>query len=945
MLSTLAPVFAFGAISSDNTFTNGRGVFNALHYKDGGVGEMGEIQNATFLEYKADEDPNPKKKTVSNIAIFKRGYASELQQIKGSAQQLHLEFLQNSAEIIADAKKLEQNAIAGYEIPNFFRFLNTKINTDQTAQLNEDVTLSNNNTENASIKPFVIDNTNQLIDELKKVNIILSDENVQDVQSPSTKILGKVLTEHEQEALVAYRDVLEKMLEAKNLETKNVLLTEIQKQKNTEKNTEENTENIELQIQKVIEKIEFAKNKIVRLEETYPVDANKIALLEQDINYLEKEKEMYEDVKNIASPEHTSSSEYDEIFENIWKDGKIIGTKVKNMSSTLVELKNYHKWIGEKMFAGVSTPSNPNVRAVLTASAYRGDISPKELNSALLQMTHNKKSVLEFYEEVAKVMYSKNDHDAQEQFTQYVNQHPEFSVIENSLVDASEFWNDHDLAGNTAQFNEKNPLAETEANSRQAFQKIWGFNIALAYTEYKKLNTHNIKPNELDLQNSLKKNGNALDMSLWIDHKTNTVNDSNEMKNYLSDLLLMSFNIPNATEDEAGSLIESLDIKEDKKVIYKKIISQNWSGNDAEIMLFVQTVKSEFKEEQRIEQQLGIKEARPVMNNLLKNMADTTGTLGESVSYIWDRATSGDVKYMGVVGLLAYLLMKDTSGNDSSKILWFLKRGALWGGGLALANSVADDMFDVNAVDIFTDLISGEDEKMSLSPSGMVLKEMENNKGIDADELSSKEFQKAGVVLSNGNVKETLDWYNACKARAKDESRDADAKVYSVGLPTGMEHFAYKIYEDEGSVGSGHTKEDAAKEMYKFLELYFKNVSLQINPTAGDGVGNEAMGFRSIADEFYYPEEMNNNEYKEIGTNVIKKGYTLGEVMRARTSRESIQHIHDKFSSAEDVLTAGADAVNNFTHEAVVSMADDEKNTQKTDENLLAKIDTHKSQA
>jgi len=67
--------------------------------------------------------------------------------------------------------------------------------------------------------------------------------------------------------------------------------------------------------------------------------------------------------------------------------------------------------------------------------------------------------------------------------------------------------------------------------------------------------------------------------------------------------------------------------------------------------------------------------------------------------------------------------------------------------------------------------------------------------------------------------------------------------------------------------------------------------------------------------------------------------------MRARTSRESIQHIHDKFSSAEDVLTAGADAVNNFTNEAVVSMADNEENTQKTDENLLAKIDTHKSQA
>jgi len=109
----------------NNGETNGRGVFNALHYKDGGVGKMGEIQNATFLEYKADEDPNPKKKTVSNIAIFKRGYASELQQIKGSAQQLHLEFLQNSAEIIADAKNLEQNAIAKKEIPTFFRFLNT----------------------------------------------------------------------------------------------------------------------------------------------------------------------------------------------------------------------------------------------------------------------------------------------------------------------------------------------------------------------------------------------------------------------------------------------------------------------------------------------------------------------------------------------------------------------------------------------------------------------------------------------------------------------------------------------------------------------------------------------------------------------------------------------------------------------------------------------------
>ncbi len=891
-----------------------RGVFNALHNKDAEGG--GRIKNATFLEYK--KGSNAEKNVSSEITAFNRKYSVENKKLKEEANNMHIEFLQNSQSIITEAKKLESSTNLKSEIPNFFRFLKTNIKISPTSQLH----IKNN--QNIQIKPFVIENSEELVSELKKINILLNDENI---QKNSVNTNGRALNDNEKEAMRTYRSVLEKMLESKDLETKKALLTDIQ--------INNNTDNLESKMQTIIENIVLKKKQIQDLTLKIPIDSNKIALLEQDIEYLEKEKEVYSEVQDSVSPLYPDSSVYDDIFENIWKEGKIVGTKVKNMSRTIVDLKNYHKWVGEKMFAGVSVSSNPDVNAVLISSAYRGDISPKSLHSALLQMTHNNKNIAEFYEEVAKVMYSSNDAESRVKFLSYLEKYPEFSAIKDTLVEAAEFWNDDDLAGNKAKFDANNPLVLTEANSRQAFQKNWGFNINLAYKQYKKLNTQKIRPNELDLQNSFKKNTQVLDMSLWItvdaETKKRTVNDSPEMKNYLSQLLLNSLRI--SSEGNIKQAIENLDITDDKKKLYTQIITKNWSAENADLMVFVQTLKSEFTEEKKIEEQFGIKDAKGAMDDVVKNMNDATGAISESVSYIWDRATSGDLKYVGLVGALAYVMMKDTSGKNSSGLLWLLKRGLWIGGGVAVANSVADDMFDIDVFEKGKELLMGENEKVELSPSGIPLSEMKKIDGVSED-VDSKEFKRAGIALSNGNVKETLDWYNQCKSLKEDKNRKIGADLYSLNLPSGIKHLLSNIYADEGSVGDGHTKEDAAQKVYNFLELYFKHISLQLNPTAGDGLGNASTGYRSIADEFYYPDEVENTTYSEYGTNTLKKGYTMADVMRARTSRESIHGLKKVIDSVADATSIGVDKTGDLANEVIASVSDEERNTKKTDANI-----------
>ncbi len=889
----------------NNTKKNTRGVFKALHHTDGVP--VSRIRNTTFLEYKQNTPRHDIEKSVlSSITSFNREYPSHIQELQGKMQHLQYTFLNTSKIVIEDAKKLQTLPNIQQKIPNFFQFLHTKINSDTTTDFH----------------PFVIQKKQTIISELKSLDILLSTNKIQKSINPP---VWEKISDNEYEALNTYREVLKTMLEIHNKKTEKRILNQIENSKNIQ--------GIEEKREDILQKIVQTKKQIEDLKTQYPVDTKTITQLEHDLPYLEQEKELYDDIYERVAPLDQSASVYNDIFENIWQEGKIVGTKVKNMSKTLIDLRKYHAWINEKMFTGTPQPQNPDVKAVLVASAYRGDISPQALHAVLLQLTHTNKNIEAFYEHVAKVIYSENDTEALQTLRLYLDEHPEFSEIEKKLLYSAQFWNDKDLAGNTARLNADNPLALTEANSRQAFQKNWGFNVVLAYQQYKKLNTQKTTPEEYNLQQSLKTNGQVLDLSLWVDQKTHTVNNSEQMKNYLSILLQESLRI--APSDDIDAKLNELPISQDKKILYKHILNKSWTNTTPDLLVFVETLKSEFQEEQNIEQKIGIQTTRAAITSAIKSVNDTSEPLSDTVSYIFDSALSGDMRYVGLIGALAYIMMKDTSGENGSFLLSTLKTGLLWGGGLTVLNSITDDMFDVNLFEKGKELITGKNKNIAFSPSSIALSEMKKiENGDENKEINSKEFERAGIVLSNGNVKETLDWYTSCKALQENTTRSSTKNIYSIGLPSGIEHFISTIYEDEGAIGKMHTKEEAAQKVYSFLDLYFRHISLQLDPTAGNGQGNATMGYKSIADEFYYPETINTLTYKEVGTNEIKHGYSMADVMRARTARETITALNNSINSIPNTIKQGAQS----TKETIRTIGDTTENTTKTDEQIDEQI-------
>jgi len=235
-------------------------------------------------------------------------------------------------------------------------------------------------------------------------------------------------------------------------------------------------------------------------------------------------KENYSDLLDIVSPLYPNEIVYNEIFEQEIQNGEVVTTRLKNVTKTIQELGDYHAWVGETLFKGMSSSINEEVKAVLVASAYRGDISPKLLNKALLGLSDNNDQ-LAFYTLILKIL--SGGESALEELKEFMNNNSSFSGVKESIVTASQKWNNKDLLGNNPSIAGDHPLALKESDSVQAFIKEWGFNVNLAFADYKKLNAQKSNPHGNDLQGLPRLNGNVLDMSLWIDKEGN-VNNSRE---------------------------------------------------------------------------------------------------------------------------------------------------------------------------------------------------------------------------------------------------------------------------------------------------------------------------------------------------------------------------------------------------------------------------------
>jgi len=891
------------------------GVFGAIHPNQNGVG-VGEITNKTYIEYKKNGAKS--SELYEEIINLKKDVLRDAKKNKAEMLQIHDKFLTENLNIKND---IDQKIFTA--LPFLESFLDTKFNIKETAQLD----FSSPENENSSFEYTFNLSKNETIAELKKVNIILNDEAV---------IVGNVthsLLNKETKALEKYRKVLVKQLNDSQY-------TEVQSF--YEKNNPNEILEIQIKKKNIELKIEEKQKEIDNIKNKPKINHNRMAILEQDILYLNKELDIYSGIFDDISSFYPNETAYNEIFENITKDGEIVATKVKNVSSTIFELRKYHEWIIDKMFAGVSPPSNEDVKAILVSSAYRGDFSPQKLNKLLLALS-DKQSQDIFYEIVLKISDSQNEQaDAVlKELTDFLNdKFPDsFNDMKSSLLKSAENWNNSELVGNKYKLDENHPLTLKETDSIQAFEKQWGFNINLAYKHYKESKTKTVNPISIDYQNNKKINANALDVSLWItrDIKSGkeSINDSEEMKNYLSDLLKSI--LENINGGDVYEKIDNLKISDEKKSVYKSIIDKDWEKNDTGILLFVKTLKSEFGVQQNIEEKYNLKNTYAAVQDSLKKISGDTDVISDTVSYAWEMATDGDVAYMGLFAGLGYLLLKNTSSDDTPFWMSWLKKGLVTAGVVGGANYFIKDASGVDMVGKVTDLIIGND-KYKGNPTLYAKNEIDDKKlreDENGEEIISEDIlMKAGTCVSSANLKEVLIWYNECDRLSNNSEENSVKNIYNNKvLPSGIKKTMSIIYEASGNVGEGKGKEDEAKAAYTFVDLYLRNISLKLNPNAGDGRGNPTNGYRYLADKFIFTDDAGKkNTYEENG--VLKTGYRFGTVIRSLTSSEKMEKIYNKKESVSDYADSAVDSVDKFGNELVASVKDEGENTDKTNEKI-----------
>jgi len=863
---------------------NSGGVFNAIHPNKDNADAVGVIQNATYLEYKQGDDAV--EDVQAGIYEFISNVEGDIQKLNSEGKTMHFKLLNDNKVIVNDI--LSKSSILLKELPQFNKFLQTKFSSSQSTPSSG----------------FLL-NKNKIESALKNINIILNNDGI-------TGSVNYSLSDNDREALNVYQNVLLKMLDAKFLHERLTLLQGVQDNKSIT--------DVQIAKETVLSKMKKAKEDIKTLKQSFPINNNAVEALEQDIIFLQKNEDNYSNLLDIVSPLYPNEIAYNEIFEQEIQNGEVVTTRLKNATATIQELRDYHKWIGETIFKGMSSSVNEDVKAVLVASAYRGDISPKSLNEALLGLSHTN-SQAEFYTIILNIL--NGGESALEELKGFMNKNSSFSDVKDSVITASANWNNEDLLGNNPSIAHDNPLLLKESDSIQAFIKEWGFNVNLAFSDYKKLNAQKSHPQGDDLQGLPRLNGNVLDMSLWID-KNGNVNNSAEMKSYLSRLVssIQSNNSANITDE--------------KKELYATIMSGNWTGNESDIKVFIKTLKSNFKAQEKFEYTNGIDSIGDIVKKALIGAGDDSGNISETFSYAWDQAKNLELPYVGLFGVAAWLLLKDTS--NSNFLVKLLKGSIMLGGGGAAINYFVKDLSGLDMVDSLMDGINGEDKRLIHNPAWYSMMDMKERELLDKTEdetnLSEKQLLVAGTVVASANLQEVLEWYNGCNS-----AREAERKnPYSTNIPREIKKHMHLIYNSEGNVGVGKTGEDSAKAVYKFVDLYLRNESLKKDPNAGDGIGNPAIGHNILADT--YP--VGDITYESDG--VLKYGRTFGEVMWASLSREKMQRLKEKNTAIAEDIASGARSTVNATADAWGRVTDDTTMTNKSEKNIIENTATRLAQ-
>ena len=866
------------------------GVFNALH-PNNSDSVIGVIQNATYLEFSIT--PSDKKSAKTNIETFEDEFDDEMEELNTSVSTAHADFLKNEKTVI---KSVNGHSDLLQKFDNFTKFLNINISSSDTNQLNLEP--KNPNVSNVKFANFTLDKKG-IINDLQKINIVLADESASDKTS-------HLLTDDDIVALQAYKTVLVRMLKVENLKEKSEIIKTSQQ--------EESIKTLQIRIEKTKTNIQKVNTEIKKLKNEAVESKKKIAQLEQKLFFLQSDLNLFEKTLHMLSPLYPNEKAYFDIFEHERDKttGEIIGTKVKKAENAIARLKEFHAWIGEKMFAGISYSVNKGVKALLVAGAYRGNYSPVELNAALKSLSDNNR-----IEKFSEVILSRSQNKLRKFITD--NSSAFEGGLDDKFLKSSDSWSDPKLPGNKPTLDENSVLAIHEKKSVQAFYNNWGFNIGIAYDKYLLLNGKKIIPNENDLQGNEKKNGIVLDKALWIDENGN-VENSLEMKNYLSSLLSSIIGIK-VNENIETQIFNNINIPNDKKDLYVRICNRAWDGSEPDLIAFVKTIKGQFEKKEALQIQYGVVSFASGVKKAIDAEREDDGTVSETLSYAVDKAMSGDPVYMGIFAFAAYLMVKNTSGADNKGLHW-LKVALVGTGVVATANYVVDDIGGVDVINEVRKFVTGGPEATQNNPIHMVVREM-NKDGRNLGEKmegypTGETLLNAGLSVSQANFPEVLQWYQECRAKS-----ETSGDIYSINLPSGIKNTMEIIYPN-GAINN-RTDEESAKAAYEFVDLYLRNISLNLNSSINNGLGNPSVGLRYLANRYELSGAKANETYIEDST--VKTGYRFGEVMKYEMGFENIQEfaernlpiVEDVQKIASDVGKVGNSLVRKFTDDEETS--------------------------
>jgi len=293
--------------------------------------------------------------------------------------------------------------------------------------------------------------------------------------------------------------------------------------------------------------------------------------------------------------------------------------------------------------------------------------------------------------------------------------------------------------------------------------------------------------------------------------------------------------------------------------------------------------------------------------------------------------------YFGLFAGLGYLLFKNTSGKNTPFWQRWLKGGLVTWGIVGGINYVVKDSYGIDMIKKVSDLVKGEDEISKGNPALYAKNEFEEKNLLTSNEKKIPDdiLLRAGTCVSFANLHDVLKWYDKCNKLLNNSEENNVTNIYNKEeLPTEIKKTMSIIYEASGNLGEGKGDEDEAKAAYTFVDLYLRNVSLKLNPNAGDGRGNSTNGYRYLADKFIFTDDAGTkNTYEENG--VLKTGYRFGTVIMALTPPEKIEQIYNKKKSAVDYADSAFDSVSRLGKEVVASVTDDGRNTDKTNEKII----------